>query len=192
VTISRRTFVCASAAVPLALAACGSTPASTKGPVEVSQNAEIAALGEKLLALGPGIGPEEAARMAEISIRYPLQLKADWNVTDPPLIHNTKVNMGLRPRGLCYEWADAMEARLRQENFQTFDLHRAIANSTNIRIEHSTVIASAPGGTMFEGMILDPWRYGGTLFWAPTLEDKKYKWVARSEVFAEKLRRAQL
>ena len=32
----------------------------------------------------------------------------------------------------------------------------------------------------------DPWRYGGTLYWAPTLQDAKYTWVPRAQVFAMK------
>ena len=35
-------------------------------------------------------------------------------------------------------------------------------------------------------MVLDPWRYGGTLYWAPTLQDAKYTWVPRAQVFAMK------
>ena len=175
-------------AAAFGLAGCGGTVTSTKGPVDVSQS-EIAALTDGILALGPGIDPEEAARIARISIEYSLQLRREYNVTDPPLIHNSKVNLGLRPRGLCYQWADDLEARLRLENFQTLILHRVIANSTNFRIEHSTVIASRPGDSEDQGMILDPWRYGGELFWAPTLEDTKYVWLPRAQVFAEKRRK---
>ena len=98
--------------------------------------------------------------------------------------------MGLRPRGLCYHWADDLEARLKQEQFQTLQLHRAIANSTNIRIEHSTAIVSRKGDTMQQGIILDPWRFGGRLFWAPLPEDKKYIWIPRQQVFEAKLARA--
>ena len=126
--------------------------------------------------------------MARISFEYARQLRQDYGVTDSPLVHNTKVNMGLRQRGLCYQWADDIEARLRQENLQTLDLHRAIANSTNIRIEHSTPIISARGDGMYQGIVLDGWRNGGFLFWSPTLEDTKYKWVARQKVFEQKLR----
>jgi len=80
---------------------------------------------------------------------------------------------------------------LRQEDFKTLQLHRAIANATNILIEHSTVIISAKGDDMFKGIILDPWRHGGLLFWAPTLKDDRYNWVPRQKVFEYKARRAQ-
>ncbi len=156
---------------------------------EVSQadvTREIGALTATLRGLGAGVDAEEAARAARIAITYPLQLAQDYRVTDPPLIHNTKVNMGLRPRGLCYQWADDIEARLRQEDFRTLEFHRAIANADTIRIDHSTVIVSRRGDDMDRGVVLDGWRNGGRLFWAPTLEDARYRWVPRVDVFAER------
>ena len=165
------------------LAGCATVP--TQAPDEVSR------LAAGIMALNPSVDPEEAQRAAQISITYPWQLRREYGVTDPPLIHNMKVNAGTRPRGLCWQWADDMQARLAQENFQTLRLHRAIANAdSRILIDHSTVIIAAVGDDMFDGMVLDPWRYGGTLFWAPTREDAKYTWVPRQKVFA--MRRARL
>ncbi len=171
-------------AVVMAIGGCGRTVPDAPPSAD---RAEVAALEQGLLALGPGVDPDEAARAARIAVEYSLQLARDYHVTDPPLIHNMKVNAGLRPRGLCYQWADDIEARLRQENFRTFVLHRAIANAHNpFLIDHSTTIISRRGETMFQGMILDPWRNGGRLFWSPTLADKRYNWVPRAEVFERK------
>ncbi len=171
----------------LALTACGSKP-----PQEILQDQKYLALAEMIENLGPGVDPEEARRAARIAIDYPLELKRQYRVTDPPLIHNMKVNMGLRPRGLCYQWADDLEARLRQENFRTLTLHRAIANSDRpFLIEHSTVIISRKGDPFEKGIVLDPWRYGGTLYWAPTLKDETYKWIPREKVFEARRKRPQ-
>lgn len=170
------------------LAACASTP-----PEDLPRPAapDVAALSASIAALGGGIDPDEARRMAEISYDYPLKLAVAWQVEDPPIIHNMKVNRGLKPRGLCYQWADDLEARLRAEGFQTLELHRAIANSeSSIRIEHSTVIVSAPGASMYEGIVLDPWRNGGQLWWGDVRADKSYPWLPREEVFRRKRERA--
>lgn len=151
---------------------------------------EIEALASGIRALGAGVDPEEAARAARIAFEYSHQLALDYRITDPPLIHNTKVNLGLRPRGLCYQWADDIEARLRQEDFRTLDLHRAIANADNpFRIDHSTTVISRRGDTLFQGIVLDPWRNGGDLHWSPTLADTRYNWRPRAEVFGKKRRR---
>jgi len=147
-------------------------------------------LAQDIIALGSLIDPQEAHRAAEIALRYPLQLRAQYGVTDSPIIHNIKVNAGQRPRGLCWHWADDLQARLAQEGFQTLELHRAIANGrTRLRLDHSTVILSAKGAPMETGLVLDPWRFGGALFWAPVVEDQKYAWEPRQELFAWKAAR---
>ncbi len=157
---------------------------------EVSRN--IADLTAGILALNAGIDPEEAARAAKIAYEYTAVLKAQYQITDPPIIHNIKVNRGTKPRGLCWHWAEDMENRLKAENFQTLDLHRAIANYDNWKLEHSTAIISPKGGDMYSGMVLDPWRYGGTLFWDTVPKDKRYNWTPRQEVFEWKRARGLL
>ena len=148
---------------------------------------EVSRLAAGIMALDPSIDPEEAQRAALIAIEYPKQLRVRYQVEDPPIIHNMKVNSGRKPRGLCWHWAVDMQRRIEQDNFRTLVTHRAIANAhTRLLIDHSTVIVSAVGDRFDEGMVLDPWRYGGTLYWAPTLQDAKYTWVPRAQVFAMK------
>jgi hypothetical protein len=148
---------------------------------------EVADLAAAIRALDPSIDAAEADRAAAIAFSHAHQLSRDYQITDPPLVHNTKVNMGLRPRGLCWHWAEDMEKRLRAEGFETLALHRAIANSDNpLRIEHSTAIISSRGADMFHGIVLDPWRKGGRLTWAGTRADTDYKWKPQSEVLATK------
>ncbi|KMW59284.1 hypothetical protein AIOL_004265 [Candidatus Rhodobacter oscarellae] len=183
----------------VALAACGAGDVPTRAQIDAPDlaaaapdpdPAPIAALTDQntaqlarlLLGLSPQVDPEEAARAASIAYSYTAQLKSEYGITDPPLIHNAKVNAGLRPRGLCWHWAEDMERRLKAEAFQTLELHRAIANHDNILIDHSTAIISAKGATMFDGVILDPWRKGGRLVWMPVLEDRRYGWRPRAEV----------
>ena len=147
---------------------------------------EIAALAQGIMALGAEVDPEEAMRAARVTYDYTYQLAREYEITDGPLIHNTKVNMGTRPRGLCWHWAQDIEARLKQENFKTLDLHRAVANSFNIRLEHSTALISKKGDHFKNGIVLDPWRKGGVLFWSRTAEDRRYDWMPRDEVLAIK------
>lgn len=170
----------------LALAACGAPP---PGGPEAANPAEVARLASAVASFGPGVDEAEAARLAQIAHDYPRQLAREYNVTDPPLVHNTKVNLGLRDRGLCYQWADDIEARLRQEGFETLEFHRAIANDYSIRIGHSVVIVSRRGDPMHQGIVLDGWRNGGRLFWSRTTEDPRYEWVPRDVVFEQRRQR---
>jgi len=183
-----------------ALAACGGAPlerASSANPAlsllpGEAAPGEVAALSQKIMGLGANVDPAEAARAARIAYSYTAQLRRDYQITDGPLVHNIKVNNGTKPRGLCWHWAQDMETRLGQENFQTLDLHRAIANFDNWRLEHSTVIISAAGADMYDGLVLDPWRKGGVLVWEDVRADTRYNWTPRQEVFAYKRARGEL
>jgi hypothetical protein len=163
----------------VALAACTAPP--------VVQQDSVDRLASAILALDPQVDPMEASRFARISFAHAQELALAYEITDPPLVHNTKVNMGLKPRGLCWHWAEDMEKRLRAEKFRTLDIHRAIANADNaLRIDHSTALVSARGQPMQSGIVLDPWRRGGRLFWSPMQEDKSYKWQPQHEVLARR------
>ena len=167
----------------IALAACSAPP-------PMAGQGDIDALAREIRALGAKVDPAEADRAAQVAYAQTFRLSREYGITDPPLVHNTKVNAGLRPRGLCWHWAEDMENRLTQENFETLSLHRAIANSDNpFRIEHSTAIISARGDGMYQGIVLDPWRKGGRLTWTRTREDTHYKWLPRQQVLIAKQER---
>ncbi len=168
----------------LGLAGCA---APREGPPPPGTAAEIDELRLGLLALGPDVDPEEAARAARLTYETTHRLALEYQIVDPPLVHNAKVNAGLKPRGLCWHWSVDLGARLEQENFETLEVHYAIANAFNpFRIEHSTAILSSRGDSMYDGIVVDPWRKGGVLFWSPIAEDVRYDWQPRMEVFARK------
>lgn len=169
-------------ALVLALAGCA-------GPRDAAPATrdEVDALAAAIAALDPAIDPAEAARAARVAYDRAAELKIRYQITDPPIIHNTKVNLGLRPRGLCWHWAEDMEARLRAEGFRTLQVMRAIAPPrTPFNIDHSTALIGPVGGTIRQAIVLDPWRQGGRLFWAPTLEDRRYDWQPREAVLARR------
>lgn len=173
----------------LGLAACSAGFDQNTRPYATQD--QVAALEAGILALGPNVDPGEARRAAQIAYDYTRQLAIDYQITDAPLVHNTKVNLGWKPRGLCWHWAEDLQNRLNAEGFETLEMHRAIANADNDwLIDHSTAIISAKGDTFDQGVVLDPWRQGGVLFWSPLADDTRYDWVERSVVM--KARRAEL
>ncbi len=174
----RSILACLAVIVAMALGGCA------KQYPAAGQN-DIDKLALAIRDLGPNVDPVEAQQAAEIAYTYSSRLAQEWNVTDPAIIHNAKVVNGLRKKGLCNDWAEAMTARLRQENFETLDLHWATSPPTAFRIIHHSALISAKGDSMYDGLILDPWRNSGALTWAPTREDTRYNWRPRSEVRAE-------
>ena len=162
----------------------------TAAPLEQQR---IDELQQAMLDLGDEIDPGEARRAATIAIEYPLQLAKEYEITDSALVHNFLVNIGAKPRGLCVDWTHDLLVRLQQERFRSLQLHWGIANyDSAFRIEHSTVIISARNQTLQQGLVLDPWRHSGQLFWAKTLEDPQYHWRPHAEVHAQKRERKAL
>jgi hypothetical protein len=144
-------------------------------------------LARAIAGLGPDVDPAEARRAAGIAYSYALQLAREYGITDLPIIHNNKVHSGQRKRGLCNHWAEDMTKRLKQEGFRTLEVQRAISPPTQLRIIHHTAVITLPGGTIYDGIVLDGWRHGGNLFWAPVREDTRYNWRPREEVLEELL-----
>lgn len=148
---------------------------------------DIAGLTAAITELSPSVDPIEAARAAQVAHDYALQLRSEYRVTDPPIIHNAKIINGFRERGLCNDWAEDILKRLRQENFRTLDLHWITSPPTPFRIIHHSAAISAKGDGPYDAIVLDGWRRGGDLFWAPVREDTQYNWRPRMEVRADLL-----
>jgi hypothetical protein len=143
---------------------------------------EVARLARAIAALGPEVDPDEAEHAARLSYDRTRELAIQYQIEDGPIVHNTKVNLGIKPRGLCWHWAEDMETALVAQNYQSLDIHRAIANWNNWRLEHSTALISARGDDMYDAIVVDPWRKGGVLTWAPTRDDPDYEWWPQLEV----------
>lgn len=169
------------------LSGCAVT-SPTAAPHPEIERQRITELDRDILSLGDQVDASEARRAARISIQYSLQLAREYEISgNSPVMHNFLVNIGVKPRGLCVDWTSDLLTRLRQERFHSLDLHWGIANyESAFRLEHSTVIVSARGESMYKGIVLDPWRYSGQLFWVPTLEDPEYQWKPQAEIHALK------
>lgn len=162
-----------------ALAGCAAAPTTSRN--------DVAELAQALQALSPEVDPAEAQRAAEIAYAHASRLAEQYDVTTTPIIHNTLVNTGVKDRGICVHYAEDMQARLNQENFETLTMLRAIAEPRNgFRIDHSTAVIAPRGADIYGGIVLDPWRYAGKLFWSPTRDDTRYHWEPRMEVLRRK------
>jgi len=175
--MTRRFLALWAVLITLVLGGC-----ATKAPTATTN--QVDDLAQAIQALGPNVDPDEAQRAASIAYSYSQQLTRDWNVSDPAIIHNAKVINGFREKGLCNDWAEAMTARLRRENFRTLQMHWVTSPPTPLRIIHHSASISAKGAPYQDGIILDPWRNSGALFWAPVKDDTRYNWQPRQDVRA--------
>lgn len=135
----------------------------------------IDSLQHDLEALGGEIDHSEARKLAETGIVYSLILADEYRLFGQPHIHNILVNMGLKKRGLCFQWAEDLMKQFKTLDLKTFSLHDAVAYKGQKFHEHNTVVVTAKGKDFFEGIVFDPWRNSGDLYWARVKADK-YPW----------------
>lgn len=174
--MSTRRAILLGGSAAMLLVGCAAAPMQEGGN-------DVAGLEAALLALGPGVDRAEAARAARLAYTVSDELRHEYQITDAPLVHNTKVNMGLKPRGLCYHWARDIQTRMTQAGFATLQLNGLVANAENpFWLEHSAAVVHLRGGAWQDGIVLDPWRTGGYLHWDEVREDTKYPWKLRSDV----------
>jgi len=119
---------------------------------------------------------------AETACAYSLELARQYRVVRPAIWHNVLVNLGLRERGLCFQWADDLSGKLESLHLRTLKVRRGVAR-LETRREHSSVVLTAPGQAFNQGIVLDAWRHSGRLYWCGVKEDK-YPWI-EVEVAAE-------
>jgi hypothetical protein len=154
------------------LLGCASAPPQEPSPSR---------LAESLTELGRQVAPAEATLAAETAYAYSLQLAGEYRVVPPAKFHNMLVNLGIRHRGLCFQWADDLFAKLQSLNLQTLQLRRGIANFGN-RSEHNSVVLTSCGQPFDQGIVLDAWRYSGHLYWGCVKKDPQFHWFAVEEI----------
>ena len=127
--------------------------------------------------LAEGISSEEAARLASVALETSRELAAGYGASRPAWLHNMLVNSRLRHRGLCWHYAEDLQARLDQERFATLVLQRGVAHLSTPQ-EHNSVVVTGHGQPFSQGLVLDAWRNAGRLVWAPVASDR-YPWELR-------------
>lgn len=136
---------------------------------------KVKQLEQELNELSPKIDPLEAKRAAETAIRESAILAEEYQLVRPAVAHNLLIVMGIKDRGLCYQWTEDLMKRLAALELKSFELHWAVAyRGSNLR-EHNCVVISASGQPFSRGLVLDPWRDSGNLYWARVTKDR-YPW----------------
>ena len=129
----------------------------------------------ELNALDPAVDPVESRLLAETAIRESAVLAEQYQLVRPAVAHNLLVVMGVKDRGLCYQWAEDLMKRLEALELKTFQLHWAVAyKGSNLR-EHNCVVIAVKGQPFSKGILIDPWRHSGNLYWTPVVKDS-YPW----------------
>ena len=153
---------------------CAGNRAAALSPERISSNVD--ALQRELAALGPGIDKAEAGMVAETAVTYSSRLAEEYRVVTPARLHNLLIQVGMKDRGLCYHWTEDLMKRLQALNLRTYQLHWGVAHKGSDLYEHNSVVITALNQPFENGLVLDPWRNSGDLYWAAVREDD-YPWV---------------
>jgi len=152
---------------------CAGHRAASLSPERMSANVD--ALRHELAALGPGTDPAEAGMVAETAVTYSSRLAEEYRVVPPARLHNLLIQVGIKERGLCYHWTEDLMKRLQALNLRTYQLHWGVAHKGNDLREHNSVVITANGQPFEAGLLLDPWRNSGDLYWA-VVDTDRYPW----------------
>jgi hypothetical protein len=142
---------------------------------------QVQQLSSLLQSLDASIPNGEANILAGDIFYETQKLTKEFELTSPPVWHNFLVNTGVREKGLCYEWSDALYAHLSSGNYPSFEFHLFGANIGEYFSEHNALVVAAKGGVAKDGIVIDPWRNSGTLYFSKVNEDRSYQWKHRPD-----------
>ncbi len=149
--------------------------------VPVPKEAHIQTLAQDLHHLDKQNTYAEALALSQDIFAQTSTLSKKFKLTSPPQYHNLLVNIGVKEKGLCYHWSDALYGHLNAKHYKGFAFHLLGANIGKYWTEHNVLVVVAKGQSWKEGIILDPWRDSGTLYFSKVKEDRKYDWKHRSQ-----------
>ena len=132
-----------------------------------------------LYTLDTSIAKEETLELSKDIFQKTRALAKEFKMTSPPQYHNFLVNIGFRKKGLCYHWSDTLYTYFMHKSYPSFEFHLAVANKGRYWTEHNVLIVIVKGLSIEEGVVIDPWREPGKLYFSKAKEDKDYVWVHR-------------
>ncbi len=142
---------------------------------------KIVALKQALLEL-PGASAtdrssleKEAETVAQVVIPAFADLKKQYEMVRPAVLHNLLVNVGLKHQGLCWHWTRDLTDTLNRLGLKKFDILWATARGGTPR-EHNSVVLVIKGGALQDGLVLDGWKKSGKPFWIRVPDDKSHPW----------------
>ena len=129
----------------------------------------------ELATLNQQANLHEARQVAETAITYSNQLAEEYRLVRPAVLHNVLIRVGLKDRGLCYHWTEDLLKQLQSLDLRTYQIHWGVAHRGSELREHNSVVITARGQAFEKGMVLDPWRNSGDLYWA-RIKNDRYPW----------------
>jgi hypothetical protein len=175
------------------------TPAGYAAPVQqaprgelvMATSAEDPVLRARLIALSPGVNPDEARRVASIAYNTGRELARKWDMGSSPTVHSFLINIGVKKGGYCYQFATELLVRLDAQKLKTLQLHWG-ESDPGTDTEHNVIVVTATGQPFAQGILLDNWRRSGRLLWGPLDGDRDHVWQENRSALLSRLPRRRV
>ncbi len=131
-------------------------------------------LTREILVLSPAIDWQEAHEFAKAAVETSAGLGKKYDVALRPWLHNASILVGLKARGLCYQYADDLYERLKYVSNEHLEMHYVAANWGHLD-EHHALTVTVKDAPWDSGLVLDAWRRNGNLYFVPVKQDS-YPW----------------
>ncbi|PTB83469.1 hypothetical protein C9926_02760 [Sulfurovum lithotrophicum] len=140
----------------------------------------IIKLSKLLHTLSSNTTEKETLQLSRDIFTKTQQLTKAFEMSSPPQYHNFLVNIGMKEKGLCYHWSDALYLHFMKSNYPSFEFHLLGANIGKYWTEHNSLVIVGKGKPIQSGIIIDPWRNGGELYFSKVKNDHDYLWIHRA------------
>ncbi|WP_428024034.1 hypothetical protein [Arcobacter sp.] len=151
----------------------------TTSNIQVEKNLANDKLAILLSSLNEKVDKKEAQTLSNEMFKQAEFLKESYGLVSPPLFHNFLVNIGVKEKGLCWHFALDMLKHAKSLKLKSFDYYFGVANLGDYWKEHNTLVVTCKSCNFENGIVLDPWRNSGELFFSKVKNDDEYEWFQR-------------
>ena len=153
----------------------------TASNIQVNEQVDNNKLAILLYSLNEKVDKKEATILSNEMFKQAQFLKESYSLVSPPLFHNFLVNIGVKEKGYCWHFAIDMLKHAKSLELKSFDFYFATANLGDYWKEHNTLVVTCKACDINQGIVIDPWRNSGELFYCKIKNDTEYIWYQRGE-----------
>lgn len=145
------------------LSACGNQPAINPDSLAI-----------QLQTLDKRLDTKQAQSISINVLAVSKEIKEEFDPLPFPWFNNLLVNVGLKEKGLCWEYRDALLLKLKPK-VAPLTLLPVVANINKLN-EHNAVVIASKDTKFQDTLLVDLWRKSGELYIIKVSDDRKYKW----------------
>lgn len=142
---------------------------------ELKQAFNLAYLNKNPTGVDPVALNLESTQLAILLVDEIQRLRGVYKSFAIPIMHNMLIDIGIKKRGACKDWAEDLLAFLKPIKRKYFYVTWGEANPKKMT-EHNVAVIYPNTATFYDGVVVDPWRTSGRPFSVPVQKDKHYKW----------------